>query len=213
MFIKRVRTDVPQSQSSTVRMLTSPYVSQSRFPHPYIPQFLYSPTPFFPNEASPMFPGLCVSQSLCFPVPMFSSPFIHQSRYSPQLVSRPYCSPKIFPSPYVPLDLLFPRPDFPQRCSPVPMSHISVSIPYAPLRYSPVQMFPGPFVPSPDAPLKCFQSLYVPQRCSPIPMIPNSFVPQSRCSPKVFPVPICSPKMFPNPYDPQFLCSPVPMFP
>ena len=183
MFIKRVRTDVPQSQSSTVPMLTSPYVSQSRFPHPYIPQFLYSPTPFFPNEASPMFPGLCVSQSLCFPVPMFSSPFIHQSRYSPQLVSRPYCSPKIFPSPYVPLDLLFPRPDFPQRCSPVPMSHISVSIPYAPLRYSPVQMFPGPFVP------------------------------QSRCSPKVFPVPICCPKMFPNPYDPQFLCSPVPMFP
>ena len=39
-------------------------------------------------------------------------------------------------------------------------------------------------------------------------MFTNSFVPESRCPPKVFPVPMF-PKIFPSPYVPQSPCSPV----
>ena len=73
-----MRTDVPQSLSSTIPLFTSPYVSRSR-----CSPTLYSVVPFSPHEVRPMFPSLCVSQSLCFPVPMFSSLFIPHSRYSP----------------------------------------------------------------------------------------------------------------------------------
>ena len=55
-----------QSLCSSVPMFPSPDV-----PRPYIPQFLYSPAPFFTHQVRPMFPSLCVSQSLCFPVPWF----------------------------------------------------------------------------------------------------------------------------------------------
>ena len=107
-----VRTDVPQSLSSTVPLFTCPYVSQSR-----CSPTLYSPVPMFPSPflprrgIRPMFPSLCVSQSLCFPVPMFPKD-VPQSLCSPiPLFPSPdvplrcfqsLCSPKMFPNPYVP---------------------------------------------------------------------------------------------------------------
>ena len=108
-----------------------------------------------------------VPQSLSSKVPLFTSPYVSQSRCSPTLYS---------PVP------MFPSPFLPRRGTP----YVSKSLCF------PVHLLPSP---------------YVPQRCSPIPMFPNSFVPQSRCSPKVFLVP-----MFPKDV-PQPLCSPIPLFP
>ena len=64
----RVRTDVPQSLSSTVPLFTSPYVSQSR-----CSPTLYSPVPMFHSPFLPRRGMPYVSQSLCFPVPLLPS--------------------------------------------------------------------------------------------------------------------------------------------
>ena len=73
----RVRTDVPQSLSSTVPLFTSPYVSQSR-----CSPTLYSPVPMFPSPFLPRRGTPYVSQSLCFPVHLLPSPYVPQ-RCSP----------------------------------------------------------------------------------------------------------------------------------
>ena len=102
-----MRTDVPQSLSSTVPLFTSPYVSQSR-----CSSTLYSPVPMFPSPFLPPQGTPYVSQSLCFPVSLLPSPYVPQSP----------CSPiPLFPSPDVPLKCfqslcsskIFPVPMFP----------------------------------------------------------------------------------------------------
>ena len=156
-----MRLDVPQSLSSTVPLFTSPYVSQSR-----CSPTLYSPVPIFRSPFLPPRGTPYVSQSLCFPVPLLPSPYVLQPLYSPVSIFLingfpSLCSIKIFLSPYVPLVLLFLRPDLPQNCF---QSQFSPKI-----------------CPSPYVQHKCFHSL-------------------------------CSSKIFPSPYVPQSLCSAVPLF-
>ena len=154
----RVRTDVPQSLSSTVPLFTSPlYVSQSRCSPTLYSSVPILPSPFLPPRGTPY-----ISQSLCFP-----SPFTPQSLCSPAPlfpsldISHKWLPipmfPNVFPSLYVPLDLLFPRPDLHQNCFQS--------------QFTP-KMFPSPYVPH-----KCFHSL-----CSPK-IFPSPYVPQSLCSP------------------------------
>ena len=108
----------------------------------------------------PIFHSPFVHQSLCFPIPMFPDP-IFPSSYVPQSLSSPTRYGLCFPAP------VFPK-DVPQSlCSPVPL------------------------FPSPDVPHKCFQSLcslkifpspyiYVPQTlCSKFPLFPSPHAPQS----------------------------------
>ena len=102
-YLAGVRTDVPQSLSSTVPLFTSTYVSQSR-----CSPTLYSPFPIFPSPFLPPRGTPYVSQSLCFPVLML-----------PRNGFPSLCFPNIFPSPYVPQSLcsavpLFPSPQAPQ---------------------------------------------------------------------------------------------------
>ena len=134
---------IPQSLCSQVPMFPSPDVPRPYIPQSYVPQSLSSPTRY----------------ALCFLVPVFPSPLL-PSPDVPLKCFQSLCSPKIFPSPYVPQSLCSSVPLFPQSilcsqtpsspelfpvpiCSPVPMLHISVSIPYAPQRYSPVHMLTG----------------------------------------------------------------------
>ena len=120
---------------SPVLMFPSP-----DFPRPYIPQFLYSPAPFFPQEVRPMFPSLFVtsplaSQSLCSPAPLFPSLDIAH---------------KWFPVPMLPknvprlLDILFPRPDLPQNCLQSQFNPKIFPRPCFPPSSSPAPMFHSP---------------------------------------------------------------------
>ena len=89
------------------------------------------------------------------------------------------------------------------RCSTVPIFHspfVHQSLCF------PVPMFPDHIFPSSYVP----QSLSSPTRCAvcfPILLFPSPDIPL-KCFQS-----LCSPKMFLNPFVPQFLCSPVPMFP
>ena len=84
-------------------------------PRPDIPQFLYSPVPFFPHEVRPMFPSLCVShpfasQFLCSPAPLFPSLDISHKWFPvpmfPRDIPQSICSPvPLFPSPHAPQSL------------------------------------------------------------------------------------------------------------
>ena len=168
----------------------------------------------------------------CSPVPIFHSPYVHQSRCFPV----PIFPNPIFPSSYIPQSLssltryalsfsvcvsqslCFPVP----IGSPTPLFH-SLDIPH---KWFPIPMFPKdipqslcsprPFVPHTRSSVSIFlvpmfhisvSTPYAPQRYSPIHMFPSPFLPQSWCSPKVFPVP-----MFPKDVS-QSLCSPIPLFP
>ena len=121
------------------------------FPGTYVPRYLCSPVPMFPE---PMFPGIYVprylcSPNLCSPVPMFPG--------TPNL-----CSP-------VPmfLDLLqmccrsyIHRPsDRHWNCRAAKRSLWGVST-----------MFPGTYVP---------RYLCSPNLCSPVPMFPGTYVPRT----------------------------------
>ena len=135
-----------------------------------------------------------VPQPLYSTVPLFTSPYVSQSRCSPTLYSPlfPHEVRPMFPSPCVPQSLFSPVSMFPKD---VPQSLCS-----------PISLFP-----SPDVPLKCFQSLcspklfpspYAPQSlCSAVPLFPQSILcSQTSFSPELFPVPI-----FPK-YVPKSLC-------
>ena len=143
----RVRTDVPQSLSSTVPLFTSPFVSQSR-----CSPTLYSPVPMFPSPCLLPRGTPHVSQSLCCPVPLL-------------------------PSPYPPVPL-FHSLDIPHKWFPVPMTVCSPKIFPSPY------MFPGPYA---------LQSL-----CSPVPMLRSPYrLDVPRC--------LCSPNTVPSPYVPQYM--------
>ena len=156
------------------------------FHSPFVHKSLCFPVPIFPSPFLPPWGTPYVSQSLCFPIPLLPSPYVLQPLYSPVSIFPingfpSLCSPNIFPSPHVPVDFLFPRPDLSRNCFQS--------------QFSP-KMSPSPYVPH-----KCFHSL-----CSPK-IFPSPYVSQSLCSA----VPICSPiPMLPSPYRvdvPQCLCS------
>ena len=185
-----------------------------------------------PKKSSLNAPGAYrtdVPQSLSSTVPLFTSPFVSQSRCSPTLYS---------PVPMFTGDPLHSRAACTQPCNVNTHSRAHCS-PGARLceqwghgcvnngarlcasarlcRGSPV-MFPSPclpprgtpyvsqslccpvpLLPSPYPPVPLFHSLDIPHKWFPVPM--------TVCSPKIFP----SPYMFPGPYALQSLCSPVPM--
>ena len=149
-----LQSDVPQSLCSPVHSFPVPMFPDHIFPSNYIPQSLSSPTMYalcfpvfmFPSPFSlpvPMFsrrflpsliflrsglPSLCfpndIPTSLCSPYPIFPRHVfpmtdVQQNRF------LTVCSPKMFPSPYVPGSQcsleLFSSPIFPQRYSPLPL--------------------------------------------------------------------------------------------
>ena len=164
----------------------------------------------------PIFPSPFVHQSLCFPVPMFPDP-IFPSSYVPQSLSSPtryaLCFPvSVFPSPFASQSLcsskMFPNPYVPQfLCSPVPMFPWSAPSPYVPQRYSPVPMLPSPY-------RLCSRTIFprtvsspnFPQRCSPVPILHISvsipYAPQIYSPVQMFSCPDVPLKCF------QSLCSP-----
>ena len=151
-----MRTDVPQSLSSTVPLFTSPSLCfpVQMFPDPIIPSsYIPWAVPFFPHGVRPMFPSLCVSQSLCFPVPMFSSPSLD--------IPYKWFTVPMFPKD-IPRSLCCPRPFVPQTRSSPELSQVPIF----------PKMLPSSYVPH-----KCFHSL-----CS-LKIFPSPYVPQSLCSP------------------------------
>ena len=129
-----VRTDVPQSLSSTVPLFTSPYVPQSQCSptlNPPVPMF---PSPFLPPRGTPY-----DSQSL-FPIPF---------------ASQSLCSPKMFPNPYVPQFLCSPVPMFPQ------LVHQSLFSSVLFLSLCSPNIFPNPYVPPTSSPVPVFPSPYL----------------------------------------------------
>ena len=121
-----------------------------------------------------------VPQSLSSTVPLFTSPYVSQSRCSPTLYLI-----SIFPSPFLP-----PRgtPCFPVSVFPSPFA-------------SQYLCSPAPLFPSPDIPHKWFPVAMFPKDIPQSLCSPRPFVPQIRSSPDPFPVPIF-------PIDvPQSLCS------
>ena len=182
-------------------MFPSPEVPRS-----YIPQSLYSPAPFFPNDVCLLFPSSYVPQNLCSLVLMFSRPFLRQSWYSPEEVSLP----KDIPQPL---------------CSPVP----TVSRLFVPQSICSLKMLPRPYVSQSQCSLELFPSPVVPQRflcpgvplCSGVQISPSTDVPHNGFPVsmllRISPVPVChtqsrsSLKVFYSSYVPQ-RCPGVTMF-
>ena len=127
-------------------MFPSPDIPRPYIPQSYVPQSLSSPMRY----------------ALCFPVPVFPSPFASQS----------LCFPKMFPNPYI-----FPNSFVPQsRCSPkvLPLPMFPKYIPQS--LCSPVRLLRSPFVSTVNSMFpdhifaRTVSSPNFSQICSPVPM-------------------------------------------
>ena len=148
--------NVPQSRCSTSLHYLVPVYPSAHVSH--IPQSLCFPVPML---SSP-----CALQSICFPVPIN----VHQSLCSqvpmfPKLIHQSLCYQLLFHRSFHPL-------------------------------YSP-NMFPSPYVPQCLCSPKMFPSPYDPPTSSAAPMFPVLFHRSVFHS-------LCSPNMFPSPYVPQW---------
>lgn len=128
-------------------------------------------------------------------IPMFSNN--HVLRYPCSTITVPPKS--MFPSSHVPLYLCSPVLKF--HCTYVPQFLCS-TVPMFPDLYSTVPMFPNYCSPIPTFPNHCTP---IPNNYLLVPIFPTTF---ERSRVPMFPVPV-----FPMFFVPQYLCSPVHMFP
>ena len=81
---------VHQLSESTMKQYRSTHNCCFKGGQHYVPRYLCSPVPMFPE---PMFPGTYVPRYLCSPVPMFPEPML-PGTYVPQYLCSPnLCSP------------------------------------------------------------------------------------------------------------------------